>query len=237
MFPLPLILVTVTSSGWEILVQEKEEQHGSKALSRRAAAEGEPDHRARLLLGAGKRRTEAASGRAAEGLRPLQEHPGQIWGQVRAAVKNSEQQKPTKYQRDKSRTPFPAKFNTDTNTTGISICTFVFAGLRSLCQAPGVALNKLLGFGVHTGRQRGMMGVVVTGRPVERAPGSYTQRKGDGCGYSQGHTHMETHDLSRDGFRKVRKLQNSRLVQNTTQVSFYHCIALLPSGPKHEYVS
>lgn len=56
------------------------------------------------------------------------------------------------------------------------------------------------------------------------------------------YTHAK-YDLSQDGFRKVRKHKNSRLVQknhrllNTTQIGFYHCIALLPSGPKHEYIS
>lgn len=78
-------------SGWQILVQEKEEQHGSKAFSWCTAAEGEPDHSTSLLSGAGKCCTKAASGWAEEGLWSLQEHPGPIWGEVRPSVKSSEQ--------------------------------------------------------------------------------------------------------------------------------------------------
>lgn len=72
------LTLTLVPPGWQILVEEKEEQRGSKALPRRTAAEGEPDHGARLLPGAGERRSAAAGGRAAEGLWPLQEHPGPV---------------------------------------------------------------------------------------------------------------------------------------------------------------
>lgn len=47
----------------------------------------------------------------------------------------------------------------------------------------------MLEFWIHTGRQRGMMGAVVTGRPVESAWLLHSERKGTIVD-SHGQTHM-----------------------------------------------
>lgn len=74
--------------GWQILVQEEEEQCCSQTFSRRTQAKGEPDHSACFLPRTGKRCAAAASGRTAEGLGPQQEHFGPIWGEIRPTVRN-----------------------------------------------------------------------------------------------------------------------------------------------------
>ncbi len=83
------------------------------------------------------------------------------------------------------------------------------------------------------------MGAVVTGRPVESAWLLHSERKRTNVD-----TPMVKHTWKiwsfQDGFNKVRKHEKSRQLQknhrllNATQISFYHCTALLLSGPKHE---
>lgn len=91
---------------------------------------------------------------------------------------------------------------------------------------------------MHTGRQRGSLGAVVRGRPVESAWLLHSERKRTILPWSNSHG---KHGLSKDDFEKIRKYEKNRLVQknhrllNTPQISFYHCTALLLSGPKHEY--
>lgn len=95
LFYLLTLLFICFLPGWQILVQEKEEQRGSETFSRRTKAEGEPDHGARLLPGKGKRCAAAASGRTAEGLRPLQEYFGSVWGKIRPAVRKAKRKEIT----------------------------------------------------------------------------------------------------------------------------------------------
>lgn len=201
------------SSGWEILVQEKEEQRGSKTFTRRTAAEGEPDHRARLLPGAGKRGTAAASGRAAERLRPLQEHSNPIRGQVWPTVKNS-RAKPTVYQRDKNAELPSPQNSTQTQTPRESKFALLSLLTPSHCVELWV-LDTHWQAVRHDGERWSQEG-------LWRAPGSCTQR---GKGYSQGQTHGK-YGPPLDGFNHVRKYEKSRQVQknywllNTTQISF-----------------
>lgn len=74
-------------TGWQVLVEEEEEQRGGEAFTRRAAPKGEPDRRARRFPRAGKRGTAAGSARAQEELQPLQEDHGSVRGQVRPSVR------------------------------------------------------------------------------------------------------------------------------------------------------
>lgn len=160
-------------TGWEILVQEEEEQRGGKAISWRAAPKGEPDHGACLLPGAGKRGAATASGRAAEGLRPLPEHPGSLRGQVRPYVKKWERVST----RQKQNSLPHRNFNIDTNTKGFSYCTSVSAdpGHCVLGSSFGLFRRNTGVLDTHTGRQWGMMGAIghrkACGERLATAPG------------------------------------------------------------------
>lgn len=144
--------------------------------------------------------------------------------------------------RDKSRTPFPAKFHTDTNTKGISICTFVFADppVTVLC-APVVVFKQWRWSFGYTLAGSEAWWERWTQEGLWRAPGSYTQSgRGRLRKLPWSYTHGK-YGPSQDSFRKVRTHEKSRLVKknhkllNTTQIHFfYHCIAVLPRGPKHE---
>lgn len=77
----------VPPTGREILEPAFKKQWGGQALPGRPAAEGEPDHGARRLPGAGERRPPAGSGRHEEGARSLQEHHQQVREPARGLVK------------------------------------------------------------------------------------------------------------------------------------------------------
>lgn len=143
--------------------------------------------------------------------------------------------KSKKCQWDKSKTSFPAEFNTDTNTKGIKICTVVFADLQSLCQAPARPDAGVLDTHWQAARQSGSGGHRKA-RGERLAPTLW--KEGDDTPMVK-HT-WKTWSVLKTIFSKIRKYEKSRLVQknhrllNTPQFSFYHCTALLLSGPKHE---
>lgn len=64
-------------------------------------------------------------------------------------------------------------------------------------------------FWMHTGRLQGMMGAVVTGRPVESAWLLHSERK---WMFPWSNTHGK-HGPSQDGPNKVRKYEKSRRVE------------------------
>lgn len=78
------------STGRQVLEQKEEEQRGRQALPRRAQVEGEPDHRQSGVPGARERGAAKRSGRAAEGLRPLQEHGSPLRSQIWTTVREHE---------------------------------------------------------------------------------------------------------------------------------------------------
>lgn len=129
--------------------------------------------------------------------------------------------KSKKCQWDKSKTSFPAEFNTDTNTKGIKICTLVFADLQSLCQAPAPPDAGVLDTHWQAARHSGSGG---HRKSVESAWLLHSEKKGTILPWSNTHG---KHGLSKDDFKKTRKYEESRVVQknhrllNKTQISFF----------------
>lgn len=151
------------------------------------------------------------------------------WLDMRLSTALCKELQPEKCQWEKSRTPFPAEFNTDTNIKGIYICCLCWP---LVTVSSSSFLIWCWSFGRTLAGKQGTMGSVVTGRSVESAWLLHSDRM-------IVDTPVVTWKIWSD-LKKVRRCEKSRVVDdkhrllNSTQISFYHCIALVLSGPKHE---
>lgn len=75
--------------GRKVLAAEEEEQRGCQALPGCPQVKGEPDHRESGVPGAREHGAEDRGGRAAQGVRPLQERGGTLRGQVWTPVRET----------------------------------------------------------------------------------------------------------------------------------------------------
>lgn len=132
----------------------------------------------------------------------------------------------------KRRNPFPAEFNTDTNTKGIH--------LHCCLRWPPVTVSSSEFWRTLAGRKAWWEQWSQEG--LWRAPGSYTQRgRGWLWIFPWSNTHGK-HGPSQDGPNKVRKYEKSRRVEkncrllNTTQISFFFFFLVDQSMSKLEVV-